>query len=343
MATTFLRALGYGSDEQVVKLFYKIEDLKLTKDMEDELLAQKVLVADVRDGEIIVARAFEPLTQAVVGQLLALGHDKVKVVDIKKDDTVIKALKKDTAHDEEEALKDIYRRLRPGDPPTVANARALLKRLFFDPEEIRSGPRRSLQDQPEARPQHRADAAHSRGKDFIAAMKYLIGLRSVAKAHWTISITPGSRRVRTVGELLANQCRVGLARTERLVKEATTLYDINVEGMTPQKLINPKALSAVIRDFFGRSQSVRVHGSNESAGGTHAQARLSARARRTEPRPRRLRGPRRASVALRPHLSHRDAGRPEHRFFISSMSTYARINDFGFISRLPTARWWTAR
>src|SRR5207237_6724603 len=64
----------------------------------------------------------------------------------------------------------------------------------------------------------------------------------------------GSRRIRTVGELLANQCRVGLARTERLVKERMTLFDQGMDSMTPQKLINPKALSAVVRDFFGRSQ-----------------------------------------------------------------------------------------
>src|SRR5213075_1561547 len=90
-------------------------------------------------------------------------------------------------------------------------------------------------------------------KDFIAAIKYLINLR---RGEGTLDDIDhlGSRRVRTVGELLANQCRVGLARTERLVKERMTLFDINVDGMTPQKLINPKALSAVIRDFFGRSQ-----------------------------------------------------------------------------------------
>ena len=64
----------------------------------------------------------------------------------------------------------------------------------------------------------------------------------------------GSRRVRTVGELVANQCRVGLARTERLVKERMTLFDQEADTMTPAKLVNPKALSAVIRDFFGRSQ-----------------------------------------------------------------------------------------
>ena len=86
-------------------------------------------------------------------------------------------------------------------------------------------------------------------EDFLAAMKYLLKLKKGDGVLDDIDHL-GSRRVRAVGELLANQCRVGLARTERLVKERMTLFDVNIEGMTPQKLINPKALSAVVRDFF---------------------------------------------------------------------------------------------
>ncbi len=150
-------------------------------------------------------------------------------------------------------------------------------------------------------------------EDFVAAIKYIIGLRSGEGMLDDIDHL-GSRRVRTVGELLANQCRVGLARTERLVKERMTLFDANVEIMTPQKLINPKALSAVIRDFFGRSQLSQFMDQTNPLSRTHAQAPpLRPRARRSLARPRRLRSPRRSSVALRPHLPHRDAGRPEHR------------------------------
>ena len=165
-ATTFLRALGYGSDEEVIKLFYNIETLKLSEKLDEEELATKVLTAEVRDGEVTVARAFEPLTLATVRQIMALGIKEVKVIDISNDDTVVKALKKDPAHDQEEALKDIYRKLRPGDPPTVANARALLKRLFFDPKKYDLGPRRSLQDQPETRHRRRSGRAHSDRQGF---------------------------------------------------------------------------------------------------------------------------------------------------------------------------------
>ncbi|MEA3186728.1 MAG: DNA-directed polymerase subunit beta, partial [Chthoniobacter sp.] len=330
LATTFLRALGHGTDEEIIKLFYTIEDLKLSDKLEEEEIATKVLISDVRDGEITVARAFEPLTQATVRQILTLGVTTVKVVDTKQDDTVIKSLKKDPAHDEEEALKDIYRRLRPGDPPTVANARGLLKRLFFDPKKYDLGRVGRYKLNQKLTLDVDLGERVMTNADFIAAMKYLIGL---LRGEGTLDDIDhlGSRRVRTVGELLANQCRVGLARTERLVKERMTLFDVNIEGMTPQKLINPKALSAVIRDFFGRSQlSQFMDQTNPLAELTHKR-RLSALGPGGLSRDR-------AGFEVRDvHPSH--YGRicpietPEgpNIGLISSMSTYARINDFGFI------------
>src|SRR6186713_2164452 len=330
LATTFLRALGYGSDEEILKLFYTIEKLKLSESLEEEEIATKVLIADVRDGEITVARAFEVLTKATIRQIMALGVKDVQVVDTRNVDTVIKAMKKDPAHDEEEALKDIYRRLRPGDPPTVPNARGLLKRLFFDPKKYDLGRVGRYKLNQKMNLEISQDERVMTKEDFIAAMKYLIGLR---RGEGTLDDIDhlGTRRVRTVGELLANQCRVGLARTERLVKERMTLFDINIDGMTPQKLINPKALSAVIRDFFGRSQlSQFMDQTNPLAELTHKR-RLSALGPGGLSRDR-------AGFEVRDvHPSH--YGRicpietPEgpNIGLISSMSTFARINEFGFI------------
>src|SRR4030095_3721753 len=139
LATTLLRALGYGSDEAIVKLFYNVEKLKVSENLEEEEIATKVLIGDVRDGEITVARAFEPLTKATIRQVLTLGVKDVQVIDTKDDDTIVTALKKDPAHAEEEALRDSYRKLRPGDPPTIPNAKGLLKRLFFDPKKYDLG------------------------------------------------------------------------------------------------------------------------------------------------------------------------------------------------------------
>src|SRR5437867_6537055 len=137
LTTTFFRALGYSSDTDVLKLYYEIEELsvKAAENLED--IQNKVLIEDAIDPEkgIVVARAFEPLSKAVVRLIADLGTTKIRVVDTTVDDgIIIKCLKKDPTQNEEEALKDIYRRLRPGDPPTAANARALIKRLFFDPK-----------------------------------------------------------------------------------------------------------------------------------------------------------------------------------------------------------------
>src|SRR5258708_1117314 len=124
-----------GSDEEILKLFYDVEELSVKEAEKREDLPNKVLIEDASDAEkgLVVARAFEPLSKAVVKQIADLGITKIKVVDTTLDEgIIIKCMKKDPAKNEEEALKDIYRRLRPGDPPTAANARALIKRHFFD-------------------------------------------------------------------------------------------------------------------------------------------------------------------------------------------------------------------
>src|SRR5271165_1769951 len=330
LATTFLRSIGFSEDSDIIKIFYNIEKLNLDREISEDELNTRVLIQDVRDGEITVALGFEPLTKATIQQILSLGIKEVDVVDTKDDDTIIKSIKKDPAHDEEEALKDIYRRLRPGDPPTVANARGLLKRLFFDPKKYDLG--RVGRYKINQKLGIEVDLAERTltKEDFIGAMKYLITLRKGEGILDDIDHL-GSRRVRTVGELLANQCRVGLARTERLVKERMTLFDVNVDGMTPQKLINPKALSAVIRDFFGRSQlSQFMDQTNPLAELTHKR-RLSALGPGGLSRDR-------AGFEVRDvHPSH--YGRicpietPEgpNIGLISSMSTFSRINEFGFI------------
>src|SRR5881296_3577074 len=326
------KALNRGTDEEILKLFYEIEDLSVKEAEKRDDLANKVLIEDAMDEEkgLVVARAFEPLSKAVVKQIAELGVNKIKVVDTTADEgIVIKCMKKDPAKNEEEALKDIYRRLRPGDPPTAANARALIKRLFFDPKRYDLGrvgrykinQKLGLKD---------GDSRILTKEDLVGATKYLLRLKKGEGSLDDIDHL-GSRRVRTVGELLANQCRVGLARTERLVKERMTLFDINVDGMTPQKLINPKALSAVIRDFFGRSQlSQFMDQTNPLAELTHKR-RLSALGPGGLSRDR-------AGFEVRDvHPSH--YGRicpietPEgpNIGLIASLATFARVNDFGFI------------
>jgi DNA-directed RNA polymerase subunit beta len=347
LTTTFFRALAFldgdtkgkdaqdknrGTDEEILKLFYEVEEFTVKEAEKREDLSNKVLIEDAVDQEksLVVARAFEPLSKAVVKQISELGVHKIKVVDTTLDDgIVIKCMKKDPAKNEEEALKDIYRRLRPGDPPTAANARALIKRLFFDAKRYDLGRvgRYKINQKLGIKG---GDSRILTKADLVAATKYLLRLKKGEGSLDDIDHL-GSRRVRTVGELLANQCRVGLARTERLVKERMTLFDQGVESMSPQKLINPKALSAVIRDFFGRSQlSQFMDQINPLAELTHKR-RLSALGPGGLSRDR-------AGFEVRDvHPSH--YGRicpvetPEgpNIGLIASLATFARINDFGFL------------
>src|SRR5881409_519385 len=347
LTTTFFRALAFldaegkgkesqdknrGTDEEILKLFYDIEELSVKEAEKRDDLANKVLVEDAMDEDkgLVVARAFEPLSKAVVKQIADLGVTKLKVVDTTLDEgIIIKCMKKDPAKNEEEALKDIYRRLRPGDPPTAANARALIKRLFFDAKRYDLGRvgRYKINQKLGIKG---GDSRILTKADLVAATKYLLRLKKGEGSLDDIDHL-GSRRVRTVGELLANQCRVGLARTERLVKERMTLFDQGVEAMTPQKLINPKALSAVVRDFFGRSQlSQFMDQINPLAELTHKR-RLSALGPGGLSRDR-------AGFEVRDvHPSH--YGRicpvetPEgpNIGLIASLATFARVNDFRFI------------
>jgi DNA-directed RNA polymerase subunit beta len=348
LTTTFFRALANieknekdkdkdaekksGSDEEILKLFYEVEELNLRDAEKREDLPNKVLIEEVADADknLVVGRAFEPLSKAVVKQIAELGVSKIKVVDTSVDEgIIIKCMKKDPAKNEEEALKDIYRRLRPGDPPTAANARALIKRLFFDPKRYDLGRvgRYKINQKLGIKG---GDTRIITKADLVAATKYLLRLKKGEGSLDDIDHL-GSRRVRTVGELLANQCRVGLARTERLVKERMTLFDQGVESMSPQRLINPKALSAVIRDFFGRSQlSQFMDQINPLAELTHKR-RLSALGPGGLSRDR-------AGFEVRDvHPSH--YGRicpvetPEgpNIGLIASLATFARINDFGFL------------
>ena len=350
LTTTFFRALftlaeakfdadpktspeKLGGDGDILNLFYSIRDVAVKDAEKIEEIQNLVLVEDALDHDknIVVARAFEPLSKAVVKQIAELGVSKIRVVDTSTDDgIVIKCLKKDPTKNAEEALKDIYRRLRPGDPPTAANAKALIKRLFFDAKRYDLGRVGRYKINQKLNFKDSGEDRILRGRDLLEATKYLLRLKKGEGSVDDIDHL-GSRHIRTVGELLANQCRVGLARTERLVKERMTLFDQSLDTMTPQKLINPKALSAVVRDFFGRSQlSQFMDQINPLAELTHKR-RLSALGPGGLSRDR-------AGFEVRDvHPSH--YGRicpietPEgpNIGLIASLATYARVNDFGFI------------
>ncbi|TVP80762.1 MAG: DNA-directed RNA polymerase subunit beta [Puniceicoccaceae bacterium] len=333
LLTTLLRAMGYGSDAEILNLFYELDEISIADALKRDTVSNLVLTEDIVDADkgVVLARAFEPLTKTIVRSFEKAGLKKVVAIDTAVDDgAIIRCLKKDPTQNEEEALKDIYKRLRPGEPPTTANAKALLKRLFQDPRRYDLGRVGRYKLNQKLKMDTDLEFRVIGAEDVVEATKYLTRLK---RGDGTLDDIDhlGSRRVRTVGELLANQCRVGLARTERLVRERMTLYDQSVDSITPQKLINPKALSTVIRDFFARSQlSQFMDQINPLAELTHKR-RLSAL------------GPgglnrERAGFEVRDvHPSH--YGRicpietPEgpNIGLINSLSLYARINEFGFI------------
>ena len=149
-------------------------------------------------------------------------------------------------------------------------------------------------------------------EDFVEIIRYLVELHE-GRGHVDDIDHLGNRRIRSVGELIANQFSVGLSRMARLVKERMSI-NTDPEKISLDDLVNARTVSAVIQAFFGSIAAVAVHGSDQPARRVDAQASsLGARPGRSDARARRLRSARRALLAVRPHVPDRDAGRSEHR------------------------------
>ena len=334
LASTFLRALGYATDKEILNLYYKYETFSLSKRSnlyKDEELENLVLSEDMidADSESVIGRRYDALTVDMIGRAKLAGFKNIDVVNVEWDDGLfLKSVKEDTTKTVDEALKDLYQKLRPGDPPTTASARQMIKRLFFD--EARFSLSRVGRYKIQQKLNVQSESLTLEVDDVIEAIRYMISIRNGEGTLDDIDHL-GSRRIRTVGELLEGQCRVGLARIQRLVKERMTIFDTTVDRISSQKLINPKALSAVIKDFFGRSQlSQFMDQTNPLSELTHKR-RLSALG------PGGLNRDRAGFEVRDVHSSH--YGRicpietPEgpNIGLISSLSTFAKVNDFGFI------------
>jgi len=332
LASTFLRALGYESDEKILGLYYKFAQFSLSKKtFAEEDLENLVLSDDIidSDSESVIGRRYDGLTVDMIQRMKLAGYKKVGVVNVEWDQGVfLKSVQADTTRSVDEALKDLYQKLRPGDPPTTASARQMLKRLFFD--EARFNLSRVGRYKIQQKLGIKSSSLTLEVEDVVEALRYLLMVRMGTGTLDDIDHL-GSRRIRTVGELLEGQCRVGLARIQRLVKERMTIFDTTVDRLSSQKLINPKALSAVIKDFFGRSQlSQFMDQTNPLSELTHKR-RLSALG------PGGLNRDRAGFEVRDVHSSH--YGRicpietPEgpNIGLISSLSTFAKVNEYGFI------------
>ncbi len=228
-------------------------------------------------------------------------------------------LEKDSSTSVEEALVELYRKIRPGDPPTVDNARTLLNSLFFNARrfDLSKVGRFKLDknlgiSEEEAR--ERAwdkDRRVLDNQDFVSIIRKVIQLNNGHGEADDIDHL-GNRRVRAVGELLQNQFRMGLIRMERIIKERMTISDSGT--ITSASLINARPVVAAIKEFFGSSQLSQFMDQTNPLAELDSQATpVGAWSRRTVPRTRGVRRARRAPEPLRPHLPDRDAGRSEHR------------------------------
>ncbi|MDO4822198.1 MAG: DNA-directed RNA polymerase subunit beta [Rothia sp. (in: high G+C Gram-positive bacteria)] len=285
--------------------------------------------------------------QSVTTLLKALGWSEAKILaEFGEFDSIRATLEKDTVQTREEALLDIYRKLRPGEPPTVDAAQNLLDNMYFTPRRYdlakvgRYKVNRKLGiDTPVNDP-----SASVLSQDDIAAMiRYLVtlhaggtsikGIRDGQEVDIRVDVDDidhfGNRRIRAVGELIENQIRTGLSRMERVVRERMTTQD--VEAITPQTLINIRPVVASIKEFFGTSQLSQFMDQNNPLAGLTHKRRLSALGPGGLSRDR-------AGMEVRDvHPSH--YGRmcpietPEgpNIGLIGSLATYARINPFGFI------------
>ena len=339
-ATTLLRAFGYGSDEQLMNLFYDFKKLPTDKKYADKDLRLLVMKDDLvdADSQAVIARRYDPVTPAMMEQIAAAGIDQVEVVDVSVDNgTLIKTLREDAKagiHNEDDALKEIYKRMRPGDPPTATNSKQMIHRLFFELAHYDLGyvGRHKINKKLglTGKVDENLRTLHESGVDVIEAIRLLLRIY-VGKDTVDDIDHLGNRRIRTTGELLENECRKGLARTERLIRERMTIHDPASGVLSPGRLVNSKTFSSVVQDFFARSQLSQFMDQTNPLSALAHKRRLSAL------------GPgglsrERAGFEVRDvHPSH--YGRicpietPEgpNIGLISSLGIYAQVNRFGFI------------
>ena len=390
-ATTFLRAFGYNSEEDIASEFFATEKIalddfkkgktkvsqlhkylgeefiepvldpktkkllidrgaKVTKKAIESLKAsgvrlvsltvaegyEKILgrilakdVVDEKTGEIL-GECWERVTTSLLMGCAEAGIRQIEVLKYNPEESnvILNTLEKDKVRSFEESLVEFFKKLRPGNPVSVAAGRRLMEDMFFNERRYDLGPvgRHKINSRFKLDPTNQSRILTQ--EDIIQVMKYLVRLQKDQVEVDDIDHL-GNRRVRSVGELLENQVRIGLADLEKTARERMAIVDL--ENLLPQNLINAKPVISSIRDFFGRSQlSQFMDQTNPLAELTHKR-RLSALGPGGLSRDR-------AGFEVR-DVHHTHYGRicpietPEgpNIGLISSLSTYARINEFGFI------------
>ncbi|MFN3873558.1 MAG: DNA-directed RNA polymerase subunit beta [Ignavibacterium sp.] len=331
-ATTLLRAIGYESDEQILKLFDLVEEVPVKKSKLENFIGRMVAsdLFDMSTGEIFLTRGaifseedVERVKEAEIDVLKFIKSDRSPDQDL-----IVNTLQKDTSTSREEALYSIYRQLRTGEAPDLESAEQLIEKLFFNDKRYDLGEvgRHRMNDKLKLNIPETTTVLTN--EDIVAIMRYIIDLKNGIAPIDDIDHL-GNRRIRTVGEQLTQQFNVGMARMARTIKERMNMRD--TENFTPQDLVNARTITSVINAFFGTNQlSQFMDQTNPLAEMTHKR-RMSAL------------GPggltrERAGFEVRDvHYTH--YGRlcpietPEgpNIGLISSLTIYARVNRYGFL------------
>jgi DNA-directed RNA polymerase subunit beta len=329
--TTLLRALGYSSDDEILELFGLVEEIDVTKaDLAD--YDGRVICSDVVDkktGEIFVNKD-SALTEELIKRIRKSGIRKLRLLKHQgaQASVIANTISKDVSRSEEDALGAIYRQLRSGDAPDLDTAKNLIDRLFFNEK------RYDLGDVGRYRMNSKLDldvpgtTTTLRNEDIIAIINYLIEMQQGKKAVDDIDHL-GNRRVRTVGEQIAQQFNIGLARMARTIRERLNIRDN--ENLTPQDLVNARTITSVINAFFGTNPL------SQFMDQTNPLAELTNKRRMSALGPGGLTRERAGFEVRDVHYTH--YGRlcpietPEgpNIGLISSLCIHARVNEFGFI------------
>jgi DNA-directed RNA polymerase subunit beta len=327
--TTLLRALGYSSDDEILDLFNLVEEVDVAKVDLKEYVDRKVCsdVFDKKTGEIFITKDAK-LTEEHIKKASIKKIRFLKSEEATSGSVIANTILKDSARSSEDALETIYQQLRSGEAPDLDTAKNLIDRLFFNPKRYDLGDVGRHRMNIKLNLEIGEDVTVLTKEDIVAIVKYLIDLQQGKRNVDDIDHL-GNRRVRTVGEQLAQQFNIGLSRMTRTIRERMNLRD--AETIAPQDLVNARTITSVINAFFGTNQlSQFLDQTNPLSEMTHKR-RVSAL------------GPggltrERAGFEVRDvHYTH--YGRlcpietPEgpNIGLISSLCIHARINDFGFI------------
>ena len=330
--TTLLRALGYSSDDEILELFGLVEEVKVA-DIDLKEYLGRIICGDVIDrktGEIIINKDAQ-VSEELIKKIKKSEIKKIRFLKSEEAGTrsvIANTIMKDAVHSEEDALETIYRQLRSGDAPDMDTAKNLIDKLFFNPKRYDLGDVGRHRINAKLKLDIEESVTTLTKDDIIAIIKYVLDLQQGKTSVDDIDHL-GNRRVRTVGEQIAAQFNIGLARMTRTIRERLNIRD--QESVTPADLVNARTISSVINTFFGTNPL------SQYMDQTNPLAELTNKRRMSALGPGGLTRERAGFEVRDVHYTH--YGRlcpietPEgpNIGLISSLSMHARVNEYGFL------------